>query len=133
MWINKSKSLRIRFNYPFDFSFDSFRRIRWIRKSVRLIFTTFATDKSVERWRGAKNRQKRAVVVPVTSDSRGPRFESSHRQKKILNIYTVNCIEKTKIMEKRPGLAHFLKRRRKRIESGEEVWRNRASEGFIIF
>ena len=34
----------------------------------------------------------------VASDARGPRFESSHRQTFILDIYllTVNCIEMTK-------------------------------------
>ena len=39
--------------------------------------------------------------------TRGPRFESSHRQKFVLNIFTLNCIEKTKIMQKWLGLAHF--------------------------
>ena len=35
------------------------------------------------------NMKRRALVVAqlVASDSRGPRFESSHRQKFILNIY----------------------------------------------
>ena len=38
--------------------------------------------------------------------SRDLRFESSHRQ----NLYcpfTVNCIEKTKMNKKRPGMAHI--------------------------
>ena len=28
----------------------------------------------------------------------------------IEHLFTVNCIEKTKIKEKRPGMAHFLKK-----------------------
>ena len=40
----------------------------------------------------------------VASDSRSPRFESSHRQKKLLNIYS---IEKAKIKKKRQRMAHF--------------------------
>ena len=41
----------------------------------------------------------------VASNARGPGFESSHRQTFISDIYlfTVNCIEKTKIKKKRPG------------------------------
>jgi len=30
--------------------------------------------------------------------------------KKYIEHFTVNCIEKTKIKEKRPGIAHFLKK-----------------------
>ena len=52
----------------------------------------------------------------VASDSRGPRFESSHWQKFKLNIFTGNCIEKTKIKKKRPGLDHFFKKRREAIK-----------------
>ena len=46
----------------------------------------------------------------VASNSRGLRFESSHRQKSILNVFTVNCIEKTKIKKKRPMIAHLFKK-----------------------
>ena len=42
-----------------------------------------------------------SVGRAVASDSRGPRFESCHRQN-----FTVNSIEKTKIKKKRPGMAH---------------------------
>ena len=38
----------------------------------------------------------------VASDTRGQRFESSHRQT------FVYCIEKTKIKKKRPGVGPFL-------------------------
>ena len=50
-----------------------------------------------------------SVGRAVTFDARGPRFESSHRQTFISDIYlfTVNCIEKTKIKKKRPGMAHL--------------------------
>ena len=45
----------------------------------------------------------------VASDITGPQFESSHRQTFIWNIYLiiVNCIEKTKVKEKRPRMVHF--------------------------
>ena len=48
-----------------------------------------------------------AVGSAVASDTRGPRFKSSQRQTFRSDIYlsTVNCIKKTKIREKRPGLA----------------------------
>ena len=32
--------------------------------------------------------------------------------KKLYRIFTVNCVEKTKIKKKRPGMAHFLKKRK---------------------
>ena len=53
-----------------------------------------------------------SVGRTVNSDTRGLRFESSHRQKIIyiehLSTSTV-CVEKTKIKKKRPGMAHFKK------------------------
>ena len=52
-----------------------------------------------------------SVGRAVASNTRGPRFESSHWQKFIYieHLFTVNCIEKTKIKEKRPGMAHLKK------------------------
>ena len=52
-----------------------------------------------------------SVGRAVASNTRGPRFESSHWQTFIseIHFYIVNCIEKTKIKEKRPGMAHFKK------------------------
>ena len=50
------------------------------------------------------------MVVAVTSDTRGPQFESSHRQ--CYNehlVITVNCIKKMIVMKKRPAMAHSLK------------------------
>ena len=49
-----------------------------------------------------------SVGRAVASDARGLWFESSHLQTFISDIYlfTVNCIEKTKIKKKRPGMAH---------------------------
>ena len=44
-----------------------------------------------------------SVGRAVTSNTRGPRFVSKHRQKCIMNILTV---EKTKIKKKRPWMAH---------------------------
>ena len=65
-----------------------------------------------------------SVGRAVASDTRGPRFESSHRQKIIFLYYTFVyrqlCIENTKIKKKRPGMAHFLKKLKKSTES---VWR----------
>ena len=47
----------------------------------------------------------------VASDARGPRFESSHRQTFILDIYlfTVNCVEKKKMKKTEAGNDPFLK------------------------
>ena len=51
----------------------------------------------------------------VASDTRGPQFESSHQQK-FINIeqllYTINCVlKRRKITKKRPGMAHFFKKK----------------------
>ena len=50
-----------------------------------------------------------SVGRAVASDTRGPRFESSHQRIFIKNIYLhiVNCVKKTKIKIKRPGMAHL--------------------------
>ena len=64
----------------------------WILSVVSLFYST---------WEG---NGCGSVGREVASDSRGPRFESSHRQT-LFYLYTVNCIEKTKIKEKRPGMA----------------------------
>ena len=55
-----------------------------------------------------------SVGRAVASNARGPRFESSHWQPFISDIclFTVNCIEKTKINEKRPGMADFFKKKK---------------------
>ena len=54
-----------------------------------------------------------AVGREVASDTRGPRFESSHRQKFIyIFVFCQLCIEKTKERKKRPGMAHFFKKRK---------------------
>ena len=46
-----------------------------------------------------------SVSRAVAYNSRGPRFESSHRQN-LHRTFIVSCIEKTK---KRLGMAHFFK------------------------
>ena len=47
----------------------------------------------------------------VAANTRDPRFESSHWQTFIENLFPVNCVEKTKIKKKRPRMAHsFLKK-----------------------
>ena len=53
----------------------------------------------------------REAEKAVASDTRGPRFESRHRQSFYWILCTVNCIKKTKIKKKRPGMAHFFKKR----------------------
>ena len=52
-----------------------------------------------------------SVGRAVASDSKGPRSESHHRQNIYIEHFTVNCIEKTKIKKKRPGRAHFFKKK----------------------
>ena len=49
-----------------------------------------------------------SVGKTFASDTRGSWFESSRRQNLYQTFFTVNCIEKTKIKKKRPGIAHFL-------------------------
>ena len=50
-----------------------------------------------------------SVGRAVVFDTRGLRFDSSHRQNFIEHLFIINCIEKTKINKKRPGMAHFKK------------------------
>ena len=45
----------------------------------------------------------------VASTTRGPWFESSHCKFNIEHLFTVNCIEKMKIKNKRPGMDHIKK------------------------
>ena len=53
-----------------------------------------------------------SVGRAVAFDTRGPRFDSSHRQNFIEHLFIINCIEKTKIKKKRPGMAHFFLKKR---------------------
>ena len=50
-----------------------------------------------------------SVGRAVASDTRGPRLESSHRQKNIFikHLFTVNCVLKRQNKEKRPRMAHL--------------------------
>ena len=43
----------------------------------------------------------------VASDVRGQWFVSSHWQIFIEHLFPINCIEKTNIKQKRPGIAQF--------------------------
>ena len=45
----------------------------------------------------------------VASNTRDPRFESSHRQILFTIKCIINCVEKTKIKKKRPGMARLNK------------------------
>ena len=49
-----------------------------------------------------------SVGREVDSDTRGPQFECSYRQILYWTLFSVNCIEQTRIKKKRPGMAHFL-------------------------
>ena len=54
-----------------------------------------------------------SVGRAVASDTRGPRFKSSHRRN-CINILTNNCIEKTKIKKKEAGIGTILRK--------EKIW-----------
>ena len=53
-----------------------------------------------------------SVGRAVALDIRGPRFDSSHLQNFIEHLFIINCIEKTKLNKKRPGMAHFLEEKK---------------------
>ena len=49
-----------------------------------------------------------SVGRAVASNTRRPWFKTSHRKTfYIEHLFSVNCIEKTKIKKKRPGMVHF--------------------------
>ena len=57
-----------------------------------------------------------AVGRAVAYDTRGPGFESSHRQL-LLNIYLLLTVcRKDENKEKRPGMAHFFKKKTKLLK-----------------
>ena len=51
-----------------------------------------------------------SVGRAVAFDTRGPRFDSSHRQKFIEHFFIINFIEKTKINKKEAGNGPLLKK-----------------------
>ena len=50
-----------------------------------------------------------SVGRAVASDTRDPRFKSSHWQTLIEHFFTANCVEKTKIKIKKAGNGPFKK------------------------
>ena len=50
-----------------------------------------------------------SVGKVVASDTRGPWFESRHRQSFYWILFTVNWSEKTKVKKKRPGMSNLKK------------------------
>ena len=79
-----------------------------ILKRTGLIVVVFVTNAFVKvcfsgQWCGSVGRA-------VASNTRDLWFKSSHRQTFIKHLFTVNCVEKTKIKIKRPWMAHFLKK-----------------------
>ena len=56
-----------------------------------------------------------SVGRAVAFDTRGPRFDSSHRQNFIEHLFIINCIEKMKINKKRPGMAHFFFKKKQHL------------------
>ena len=69
-----------------------------------------------------------AVGRPVASKTRDLRFESSHPQYYLLLNVLKNYIEKTKINKKRPGMARFLKKRKKEIIKKQSLRRTEKPE-----
>ena len=55
-----------------------------------------------------------SVGRAVAFDTRGPRFDSSHRQKFIEHLFIINCIEKTKINKKEAGNGPLFKNKSKK-------------------
>ena len=51
-----------------------------------------------------------AVGRAVAFKTRGPRFDSSHRQNFIEHLFIINCIEKTKINKKEAGNGPLFKK-----------------------
>ena len=83
-----------------------------IRNKSCILYTLYCltySDKA-KLWQKIVGSSCGSVGKAVASDSRGPRFKSSHSQNLCWPL-TVNCIEKTKIKKKRPGMAHFFKKK----------------------
>ena len=83
------------------------------RRSSEAIFTNpfHPREKETEFFGSGRGSVGRAVA----SDTRGLRFDFSHRHKFIYieHLFTVNCVlEKTKIKKKRPGMAQIFKKKK---------------------
>ena len=66
-----------------------------------------------------------SVARAVDSDSRSHRFKSSHPGKiYIEHMFAVNCIEKTTIKKKRPGIAQLKKRNKILLKPTHARWGN---------
>ena len=75
------------------------------RKLLSNNFDTFVNDSFIDSGCGPVGRA-------VAYDSRGPGFESSHRQL-LLNIYLLLTVyRKDENKEKRPGMAHLKKQKK---------------------
>ena len=71
-----------------------------------------------------------SVGRAVAFDTRGPRFDSSHRKNFIEHLFIINCIEKTKINKKRLGMAHFKKK--KTLRHTYDIVKHNGSPGLVI-
>ena len=73
-----------------------------------------------------------SVGRAVAFDTRGPRFNSRHRQNFIEHLFIINCIEKRKINKKRPGMAHFKKKLFKNWpeQINDRIWDSRVILNF---
>ena len=73
-----------------------------------------------------------SVGGAVAFNTRGLRFDSSHRQNFIEHLFIINCIEKTKINKKRLGMAHFLKKKKKKISYRTTGTRNLRQDRTVL-
>ena len=79
-------------------------------KACFMVAGDITTSVNKGRWLGSGCG---LVGRAVASDTRGPWFESSQWQNvcwTIVYLFTIKCIENTKINKKRPGMAHFFKK-----------------------
>ena len=74
---------------------------------MKIYFTCYINNlKTTHKQNNENDSGCGSVGRVVASDTRGLQFESSHRQN-FIHVFTINCIEKTKLKKKRPGMAHL--------------------------
>ena len=94
--------------------FETFQRLDTLRweNNLSSLGEIHSSRELISRFDLFRGSDSGSVGRAVASDTRGLWFESSHQQNlyfTFICLFTIGCVEKTKINKKSLGMAHFLK------------------------